>query len=185
MAAIPLRIECHADSEPWVIEQRMFDILNDYLQPTSTMSPKTAAEQFNLCFPLHRPDEEGTTQEGVDVRGDREGEGEKEDNEGGGDDENAEEEAEEDDDEEDVEEENSTGKESPESFLWEMWDLVLRVGQQVPYDHPSQEKLAQLLKELKNMPVDTKVVIWNSEQKIWADLPIFHPNVIEFANSTC
>ncbi|KIJ59192.1 hypothetical protein HYDPIDRAFT_33424 [Hydnomerulius pinastri MD-312] len=143
MATLPLRIECRADSEPWVIEQRMFDTLNDFLQPSSQMTSAQAAQGLNDCFPLHRADDDGIVeQDGEESKG-----------------------------------------EEPESFLWEMWDLVVRVAQQVPYKHPSQDKLAELVKALRDLNSGTRVDIWGIERKLWEDLPLLHQQILETGNT--
>ncbi|KAH7882960.1 hypothetical protein F5I97DRAFT_1978005 [Phlebopus sp. FC_14] len=136
MATLDLHIECVGDSDPWDIEQHMFDVLSDYLQPSSTMSPITAAEQFNFCFPLNRTDGE-----------------------------------------------NGEGKESEDSFLWELWSLVLRVAQQVPHRHPSQDRLAQWVKALVDFPIETRANIGGVEQRFPQDLPLFHQSILEFGHT--
>ncbi|KAF9218234.1 hypothetical protein BS17DRAFT_638966, partial [Gyrodon lividus] len=144
MAALSLRIESNGDGDPWIIEQRMFDVLDDFLQPFSAMSPTAAAAQLNLCFPLYRADDD-------DVRGESEGAG--------------------------------TGKEDSESFLWEMWGLILKVARQVPYRHPSQDRLAELIKALTDLPSDIKINIWGNERKLWQDLPLLHQEIMEVGHT--
>ncbi|OQV10035.1 hypothetical protein CLAIMM_14090 [Cladophialophora immunda] len=41
--------------------------------------------------------------------------------------------------------------EQPGSFLLEFWETFLCLAQQVPYDHPSQERLVQLVMELQSL----------------------------------
>ena len=40
----------------------------------------------------------------------------------------------------------------PWAFLDEFWDTFLSLAQQVPYDHPSQERLVELVQELPKLP---------------------------------
>ncbi|KAH7035999.1 uncharacterized protein B0I36DRAFT_429984 [Microdochium trichocladiopsis] len=55
--------------------------------------------------------------------------------------------------------------ESYVSFLLEFWELFLRIARQVPHDHPAQDRLVQLVAELKELPtsdVESDRVIWTS-----------------------
>ncbi|KAK4977511.1 hypothetical protein LTR66_003915 [Elasticomyces elasticus] len=57
MTALPLRLESLEDDDPWIIEQKTFDILNSYLQPCSTMSALAAAQGIDALTPAKRPDQ--------------------------------------------------------------------------------------------------------------------------------
>lgn len=46
------------DDDPWIIEQRMFNLLDDYLQPASTISVLDTAQALDSLFPTHRSDED-------------------------------------------------------------------------------------------------------------------------------
>lgn len=56
MATLQLHLE---DDDPWVIEQQIFTILNDYLQPNSHTLPPAAAQAIDDLFPTNRNDDEG------------------------------------------------------------------------------------------------------------------------------
>ena len=57
-----------ADPEPWFIEQKIFDLLSSYLQPTSTLSSTQAAQSFDNLLPSHRgPNPDGSDKEDVDT----------------------------------------------------------------------------------------------------------------------
>ncbi|KAJ5611713.1 hypothetical protein N7528_008818 [Penicillium herquei] len=119
-----LHLDSLDDDDPWIIEQKNFNILNDFLQPDSTMSSEEAAFQINELTPMKR-----------EARG-----------------------------EEDVE--------HPESYLFEVWCFFIEISKQIPYDHPSQDKLVSLIKDLKSLP-SIGVQIWGPrEQMLWGDLPL-------------
>jgi len=54
MAPLTLRLKSLEDPDPWIIEQKAFDILNEFLQPDSTVSPKTAAQAIDELTPMKR-----------------------------------------------------------------------------------------------------------------------------------
>ncbi|RMJ23940.1 hypothetical protein PHISP_05188 [Aspergillus sp. HF37] len=131
MATLTLHLEAPQDPNPWRVEQKAFDILNEYLQPASTMPPEASAQRIDSLAPMKRagPDE------GQD-------------------------------------------KESPESFLSEIWSLFIAVGKQIPHDHPSQDRLVGLVKALCTIP-PTEVQIWGKDTRVWVDLPLLHPAMRE------
>lgn len=105
----------------------MSKLLNDYLQPSSTIVALEAAQRLDSLFPTHRSDEDQP-------------EGEP--------------------------------REPPESFLLHLWPLILYTAAQIPHDHPSQERLAELVKNLRGLVSKTPVVyIDGCETKLWGDLP--------------
>ncbi|KAB2580616.1 hypothetical protein DBV05_g859 [Lasiodiplodia theobromae] len=87
------------EDEPWVIEHRIFDVLSEYLQPTSQASPAEVALKFNELFQLNQRENE---------------------------------------------------KANPEGFLWQLWDIVFNVAEQVPYSHTSQDRLVELIAALRD-----------------------------------
>ncbi|CAA7270757.1 unnamed protein product [Cyclocybe aegerita] len=112
----------------WTITAKIFNILDTYLRPSSTIAPIDAAQEINQLFPLNRPTE------------------------------------------------GEEPNEEPISFLWEMWELVLDVVSQLPWDHPSQERSIDLLKALRSLPDPVMVDMPGfGEMRVWADLPILHP----------
>ncbi|KAJ5710073.1 hypothetical protein N7493_009665 [Penicillium malachiteum] len=123
-AMLNLRIESLEDDDPWIIEQKNFNILNDFLQPDSKISSKEAAYQINEFTPMKR-----------EARGEK-----------------------------DVE--------HPESYLFEVWCFFIEISKQIPHDHPSQDKLVSLIKNLKSLP-SIGVQIWGpKESMLWGDLPL-------------
>jgi hypothetical protein len=54
MAEVTLHLQSLEDDDPWIIEQKTFDILNDYLQPYSTISAVTAAIALDDLNPMKR-----------------------------------------------------------------------------------------------------------------------------------
>ena len=63
--------------------------------------------------------------------------------------------------------------EEPESFLFEMWGVVISVAEQIPWDHPEQVRLVKFIRTLKDLPGQTTVQMdtWG-ELAIWSDLPL-------------
>lgn len=125
------------DDDPWVIEQKIFDTLNGYLQPDSSVSATEAAQSIDSLFPTNRQDDED--------------------------------------------------KEDPGSFLWQLWERVAKTAQQIPHAHPAQDKLAALVKCLHTMSSRVPVVIlqsWNTEYKLWEDLPMLGPTFQEQLDRT-
>lgn len=49
-----LRLKSLEEDDPWIIEQKTFDILNDYLQPDSATSAITAAKDLDALTPMKR-----------------------------------------------------------------------------------------------------------------------------------
>lgn len=76
------------------------------------------------------------------------------------------------------------GEESPECLLEEFWDLMFRLAQQIPHNHPSQERFVQLIIALRDLPVDTKVFIGSDTHHLWHDLPMLGFAMGTWMNST-
>ncbi|KAI5810444.1 hypothetical protein BZA77DRAFT_287883 [Pyronema omphalodes] len=51
------------DDKPWVIAEHIFNIINDYLQPSNTLSATEAAQKLDALFPNNRPDVDGEDKE--------------------------------------------------------------------------------------------------------------------------
>lgn len=67
-------------------------------------------------------------------------------------------------------------KESPEVFLWEMWSVLFRVAAHIPPQNPiEQDRLAEMVKELHDLPEVETIPVWGSESRLWPDLPLFGP----------
>ena len=116
------------NSDPWVVNQRIFHILNTYLQPNTTLSPSNVAQEIDKVFPLNRPREEDTRE-----------------------------------------------NEEPESFLFEMWGVIISVAEQIPWKHrdSGQTRLVEVIQALKDLPGSTtlKFDYW-SDMELWSDLPM-------------
>ncbi|KGO41177.1 Protein of unknown function DUF3632 [Penicillium expansum] len=61
--------------------------------------------------------------------------------------------------------------EHPESWCLEFWGTVSEVVKQIPHDHPSQDKMVEIMKELKNLPGVEVVFYKTATTRIWTDLP--------------
>lgn len=99
-------LSLESQAEPNSTEQRIFDILNDYLQPSSTTPPSEAAQAIHALTP--------------------------------------------------TQEENS----ALENFLWSTWGTIVGIVKQIPHNHPSQDRLVDLIHALTELP-PTTVSIWN------------------------
>ncbi len=153
MAALPLSLKSLEDDDPWIIEQKTFEILNSYLQPSSTTSATAAAQGIDNLTPMKRPDQG----DGKEI-------------------------------------------EEPESFMWETWGIFIEIAKQIPRDHPSQDRLVELVKALSSL-APTTVTIWQvsrccvvllidaqtstnhdalqTDIRVWTDLPMLSPSMRE------
>ncbi|KAJ6036083.1 hypothetical protein N7540_000362 [Penicillium herquei] len=121
-ATLNFRLRSLEDDDPWLIEQKNFAIINDFLQPDSHMSLAEAAFQINELTPMKRM-----------ARC-----------------------------EEDVEE--------PESYLREIWAFLTIICKQIPHQHPSQDKLVSLIREL-TLLLSEEFTVWKTTKaRIWVDL---------------
>ncbi|KAF8972515.1 hypothetical protein BDZ97DRAFT_2054011 [Flammula alnicola] len=104
------------------VEQKVFSILDAYLQPSSEMSATTAAEEIDKLFPT-----------------------------------------------------NTSSSSLEFTSLMHLWDLFIVVVEQIPWQHPSQDKVAALMKAIHDLPNPRTIVIadWDNRQAtLWTDLPI-------------
>lgn len=111
-----LRLESLEDDDPWIVDEKTFDLLNEYLQPDSAISASTAARIMDALTPAKR------------------------------------------------EAAGAKNVEHPESFLFETWETFIEIAKQIPHDHPSQDRLIQLLAELTKLS-PTEVEIWGVSTK--------------------
>ena len=74
-------------------------------------------------------------------------------------------------------------KESAESFLLEMWDIVLKVAVQLEPGSAEQDKLALLIKTLRDVELEQTLHIWGSPVVLWKELPLLGPAMTERLNS--
>ncbi|GIJ85233.1 hypothetical protein Asppvi_004089 [Aspergillus pseudoviridinutans] len=73
-------------------------------------------------------------------------------------------------------------REDPGSFLWHFWGVVHNVAQQIPYTAHEQDRLAELIKALKDLTSQTKTVYmasWDQSFDLWGDLPMLGPTFRE------
>ncbi|KAK2746226.1 hypothetical protein FQN57_003348 [Myotisia sp. PD_48] len=157
MAELVLRLPSIEREDPWIVQQKLFGILNEYLQPSSSTSPLTAATEIDNLS----PDKRQGSQKPKESRKD-EGNNDNDD----------------DDDEEEEEEEEEEEGEDIESFLLEAWDTFIELARQIPSDHGSQDRLVDLLKVLTELR-PTKVQIWGEDTLVWTDLPLLAPAMRE------
>ncbi|KAI1488745.1 hypothetical protein F5X96DRAFT_58314 [Biscogniauxia mediterranea] len=66
-----------------------------------------------------------------------------------------------------------------EEFLWGLWKDVIRVAEQLPHDHPAQDRLVLFVRELTLLP-DTGVLVW--DVPIWSGLPVLPAALREHLN---
>lgn len=102
------------DPDPWAVAKQAFNLISDYVQPGSPISPGQAALQLNSLSPGQRALQDG-------------------------------EEAEE-----------------PASFLLEFWETLISVARQVPFDHPSQERLVELVAGLNELASESDEAVVSS-----------------------
>ena len=132
-ASTPLNLVLQSsDNEPWIINQKIFNILNTYLQPNADQTPANAAQEIGKLSPLKRPREE-----------DKE-------------------------------------NEDPAIFLFEMWDVVVSLAEQIPWNHPGQNRLVELIQALRDLPEPKTVELKNwDDQVVYSDLPLLGPVMTE------
>jgi len=127
-----LVLQSSVNKQPWVINQRIFHILNTYLQPNATLLLTNATQEIDKLFLLNHPREE-----------DRE-------------------------------------NEDLESFLFKMWGVIISVAEQIPWKHPGQTRLVEVILALKDLPGPRSVQMdsWG-KLVIWLDLPLLGPIMTE------
>ncbi|RMZ12943.1 hypothetical protein D0860_02760 [Hortaea werneckii] len=75
-----------------------------------------------------------------------------------------------------------TRAEDPASLLLEFWELIFRIAEQIPPNHPAMNALATLVLELKKLDREV-LVIWGHPIKLWSDLPLLGPQLTETRES--
>ncbi|KAF8972226.1 hypothetical protein BDZ97DRAFT_1913447 [Flammula alnicola] len=70
--------------------------------------------------------------------------------------------------------------EEPESFLFEMWGVVISVAEQILWKHPGQTRLVEVVQALKDFPGPTTIEMegWG-KLAVWSDLPLLGPVMTE------
>ena len=75
---------------------------------------------------------------------------------------------------------------SLEGFLWSLWAMVVKLIQQIPHNHPWQDKMVELLSAIKEVPRRVTPEMGQLERSwgkgFWKDLPIFGAEVRETWN---
>ncbi|KAI1861556.1 hypothetical protein JX265_009523 [Neoarthrinium moseri] len=71
------------------------------------------------------------------------------------------------------------GEDAAEGALWSAWADLISIAEQVPHDHPAQDKLVRVVRELALLP-DAGIKVWDS--RLWADLPVLSAQVREWLN---
>jgi hypothetical protein len=61
-----------------------------------------------------------------------------------------------------------TSENGLEDFLWTFWNDFIHTSEQIPYNHPAQDKLVQVVRELSLLP-DNGLKVWDvSSQTRWS-----------------
>lgn len=79
---------------------------------------------------------------------------------------------------------DGTAKETTGEFIWNAWDCVHRIAQQVPHDnHAAHDRLTHFLSALKHLQSEPASIVlpnWgDAPYTLWADLPLFTPPLRE------
>ncbi|KAJ5959571.1 uncharacterized protein N7479_006721 [Penicillium vulpinum] len=61
--------------------------------------------------------------------------------------------------------------EHPESWCLEFWGTFSEIVKQISYDHPAQDKMVEIMKELKALPGVEVTFYETARPRIWTDLP--------------
>lgn len=56
-------------------------------------------------------------------------------------------------------------EEGMEDFLWTFWRDFIGVAEQIPYDHPAQDQLARVVRELSLLP-DAGIKVWDVSRSL-------------------
>ncbi|KXG52508.1 uncharacterized protein PGRI_087920 [Penicillium griseofulvum] len=75
---------------------------------------------------------------------------------------------------------NGEEAEEPVSWCLEFWGTINELVKQIPYDHPSQDKMVEIIQELKALP-GVEVPVSNTTRRIWTDLPYLVEVWFEYA----
>jgi len=86
------------------------------------------------------------------------------------------------------------------TFLLRLWELFVVVVEQIPWQHPSQDKIIELTKAIRDLPNPITIMLEHAlgdQVKLWADLPVLdevltdnvetHGNIISYTciNEQC
>lgn len=76
-------------------------------------------------------------------------------------------------------------RETGGAFLWWFWDLFHDLARQVPHDNPASERLAEVVKALRDLPPRTVDLDSWGEAQLWSELPLFGPTLREKWDCEC
>ncbi|KAJ5158374.1 uncharacterized protein N7500_008025 [Penicillium coprophilum] len=76
---------------------------------------------------------------------------------------------------------NGEEAEEPESWCLEFWGAINELVKQIPHDHPSQDKMVEIIQELKALPGVEVSVSKTATTRIWTDLPYLMEVWYEYA----
>ncbi|KAI2611287.1 uncharacterized protein GGS25DRAFT_189235 [Hypoxylon fragiforme] len=74
---------------------------------------------------------------------------------------------------------NDGEKTLSDGFFFELWNSVIGVAEQIPHDHPAQDQLVKVMRELTLLP-DTGLTVWDSP--LWTSLPVLGAAIRERLN---
>ncbi|KAJ5345740.1 Protein of unknown function DUF3632 [Penicillium brevicompactum] len=70
--------------------------------------------------------------------------------------------------------------EEPISFLLEFWGTISKLARQIPHDHPAQDKMIEILKELQALPVVKVPISERGFLLFWSEMPCLTEDWTEF-----
>ena len=73
-------------------------------------------------------------------------------------------------------------EDSPEGYIWFIWETFHWFARRIPYNHPAQDRLASTVAALRGTVGKTQqlyIAEWNETYQLWQDLPMLAPNVRE------
>ncbi|OTB04273.1 hypothetical protein M426DRAFT_165790 [Hypoxylon sp. CI-4A] len=63
--------------------------------------------------------------------------------------------------------------------FFSLWGNVIKIAEQIPYDHPASDKLVKVIRELTLLD-NTGITVW--ETRLWTDLPVLGAAFREYLN---
>ncbi|KAK1145129.1 hypothetical protein N8T08_004562 [Aspergillus melleus] len=69
----------------------------------------------------------------------------------------------------------------PGAFCQDTWFVFQQLIEQIPQDHPYQDRLVDVIEALTKLP-STEVKIWGETSRMWADLPLLGPQMRDHWN---
>ncbi|MCJ1401020.1 hypothetical protein MMC11_004232 [Xylographa trunciseda] len=62
--------------------------------------------------------------------------------------------------------------EPPALFLRQMWDILIQMVRQIPFNHDSQDTIIDVIMALSELPIAGTITVWAIEFRLWKDLPL-------------